>query len=66
VLRRPTLGVEVDELPRILEQQVRKLAGRVLSQPQSTTLDRSAEADVSVGLGGHEHMFSSSRDRSPA
>ena len=58
VLRRPALGVEVDELERVLERQVRELASCVLGEPECTALDRSAEADVRVRLGGHERMFS--------
>ena len=56
-LRRSALGVEMDELEGVLERQVRQLARRVLGGPQSSALDRSAEADVSVGLGSHERMF---------
>ncbi len=44
------------ELQRVLERQVRKLASSVLGQPQRSALDRSAEADVRVGLGGQERM----------
>jgi hypothetical protein len=47
----------VDELQEILEWEVRKLAGRVPSQPEGSALDRAAEADVSVGLRRHERMF---------
>jgi hypothetical protein len=39
----------MDELREILEGEARELASRVLSEPQRTTLDRSTEADVSVG-----------------
>ena len=46
------------ELQRVLEWQVWKFAGGVLSQPQSSALDRSAEADVRVRLDGQERMFS--------
>ncbi len=36
----------------------RKTSGtRGVKRPQRTALDRSAEADVSVGLGGQERMF---------
>jgi hypothetical protein len=48
----------MDELQNILEREIRQLASRVLGQPESAALDRSAEADVRVGLGGHERMFS--------
>jgi hypothetical protein len=48
----------MDELERVLERQVRELASGVLGHPQSSALDSSAEADVSVGLSRHEHMFS--------
>jgi hypothetical protein len=44
------------ELQRVLERQVRKLAGRVLGQPESSALDRTPEPDASVGLRGHERM----------
>ena len=47
----------MDELQRVLERQVRELAGGVLGQPEGSALDRSAEADVSMGLGGQERMF---------
>jgi len=57
VLRRSALGVEMDELERILEREVRKVAGGVFSSPQRSALDRSAEADAGVRLGGHERMF---------
>ena len=44
---------------RNLDSAVRReLASRVLSRPQSAALDGYAEADVSVGLRGHERMFS--------
>ena len=46
------------ELQRVLERQVRELASGVLSQPECSALDRSAEADVSVGLGGHKNVCS--------
>jgi hypothetical protein len=54
----------MDELQRVLEWQAREFAGGVLGQPQSATLDRSAEADVRMWLGGQERMFSC--DRRPA
>jgi hypothetical protein len=46
------------ELQRVLERQVRKLAGGVLGQPESSALDCSAEPNVRVRLRGHERMFS--------
>ena len=49
------------ELERVLERKVRELAGGVLSEPQGSALDRSAEADVSVRLRGQERMFAWSR-----
>src|SRR5262249_44535353 len=58
VLRRSALGVQVDELERVLEREVRQLAGGVLCQPQRAALDRPAEADLGVRLRGHERMFS--------
>jgi len=45
------------KLQRVLERQIRELAGGVLGQPQRPALDRTAEADVRVWLRGHEHMF---------
>jgi hypothetical protein len=49
----------MDELERVRERQVRKLARRVLGQPQRATLDRAPETHVCVGIGGHvERMFS--------
>jgi hypothetical protein len=57
-LRGATLEVEMHELQRVLERQVRELAGGVLGHPEGSALDCSAEADVRVGLGGHERMFS--------
>jgi hypothetical protein len=58
VLRRPALGIQVDELQKVRERQVREVAGGVLGQPECSALYRSTEADVSVRLGGHERMFS--------
>ena len=58
VLRRTTLGVEVNSLERVLEREVREFASGVLGMPEGAALDRAAEADLSVGLGGNEHMFS--------
>lgn len=46
------------ELERVLERQVRELAGGV--QPERSALDRPAEAEVGMLLRGHERMFSSS------
>jgi hypothetical protein len=57
VLRRSPLGVEVDELEGIFEPEVRKFAGRILGHPESSALDRTAEADVCVRLGGEERTF---------
>jgi hypothetical protein len=52
----------MDELQRVLERQVRELAGGVLGQPEGSALDSAAEADVSMRLCGHyEHMFSLDR-----
>jgi len=48
----------MDQLEQVLERQVRELAGGVLGEPQRPPLDRSAEADVGVGLSGQERMFS--------
>lgn len=48
----------MDELQRVLEREVRQLASGVLGHPQRPALDRPTEADVSVGLRGHERMFS--------
>jgi len=45
------------ELQRVFEWQVRELACVVLGHPNSSALDGCAEADVSVGLCGHERMF---------
>ena len=64
VLRRSAFRIQMDELQRVLEWQAREFAGGVLGQPQSATLDRSAEADVRMWLGGQERMFSC--DRRPA
>jgi hypothetical protein len=47
----------VDELESVLEWKVRELARSVLGHPERATLDRSAEASVSVSLCGHERMF---------
>jgi hypothetical protein len=61
-LRRSPLTVEVDELERVRERQVRKLPRSVLGQPQRPTLDRASETHLSVGVGGHvERMFSCRR-----
>jgi ATP-dependent DNA ligase len=54
---RSALGVQVDELQCVLEREVRELAGRVLGHPQSSALDRSAEAHMGVRLGGQERML---------
>lgn len=42
------LRVEMHELQKVFERQVGKLAGGVLGQPQCSTLDRAAEADMGV------------------
>jgi hypothetical protein len=47
----------VDELERVLEREVRELARSILGEPERSALDRSAEADVRVGLGGQDRMF---------
>jgi hypothetical protein len=47
----------VDELEGVIEREVRELACCVLGEPECATLDRSAEANVSVRLSGHERMF---------
>ena len=57
VVRRPALRVEMDELG-VLEREGRELAGRVLGEPQCAALDRSAEANVRVRLGGQETYVS--------
>jgi hypothetical protein len=43
-------------MERVLERQVRELASCVLGHPQSSTLDRSAEADMRHGLSGHKQL----------
>ena len=53
ILRRPTLSIEMHELQRVLERQVRELASCVLCQPERSALDGSAETNVS----GQERMF---------
>ena len=47
----------MDELKRVLERKVRKLACSVLGHPESSALDRSAEADMGIGLRSQERMF---------
>jgi len=42
----------MNELEGVLERQVRGLTSRVLSEPEGSAFDRSAEANVGVGLGG--------------
>jgi len=37
------------ELQRVLEREIRHLAGSIFGQPQGSALDGSAEADASVG-----------------
>jgi hypothetical protein len=41
----------VDKLERVFERKAREFAGGIVGCPQGSALDRSAEADVSVGLG---------------
>jgi hypothetical protein len=41
----------MDELKQIFEREIRQLAGSVLSEPERSALDRSAEADAGVRLG---------------
>jgi hypothetical protein len=48
----------VNELEQIFEREIRQLASGVLSEPQRPSLDCPLEADVGVGLGGQERMFS--------
>ena len=45
-----TFRIEVDELERILEGELRKLPRRILGQPERPALDRSAKADMGVRL----------------
>jgi hypothetical protein len=47
----------MDELKRVFEGQVRQLPSGVLGHPQGTSLDRSAEADLSMSFRSHERMF---------
>ena len=47
----------MDELQRVRKRGVRELASGVLSHPQGSALDGSAEANAGVRLGGHERMF---------
>ena len=56
VVRR-TYGRQRAELERVLEGEVRELAGRVLGHPQCSALDRPAEANAGVRLRGQERMF---------
>jgi hypothetical protein len=58
--------VEVDEPERILEREIRQLAGGVLGHPERTALDRSAEANLTVRLRSQERMFSRLRFRGVA
>ena len=53
--------MDMDELERILERQVRELASGILGGPERPALDGSPEADVSMRLRGHEHMFARCR-----
>jgi hypothetical protein len=43
----------MDELERVLERKVQRLASGALGEPECAALGRSAETDVS----GHERMF---------
>src|SRR5262245_33620132 len=53
------------ELKGIVQREVRELASRVLGEPEGPTLDRTAEADLRVGLRCHERMFPCVRGLSP-
>jgi hypothetical protein len=44
----------MDELQSVVERQVRQFASCVLGHPKGTSLDRAAEADLSLRLRGHE------------
>jgi hypothetical protein len=57
-LRRSALAVEMHDQGRILQRQVRQLAGGVLGHPESSAFDRSTEANVSVRLDGHTNTCS--------
>ena len=48
----------MDELQEIFKRQIRELASRILRQPECSAFNRSTEADLRVGLGGQERMFS--------
>jgi hypothetical protein len=48
----------VDEPERVLERQVRELAGGVLGHPECAAFARTLEPDVGLRFGGHEQMFS--------
>jgi hypothetical protein len=50
-------AVQVDELERVFERQVRQLARGVLSHPQRSALDSAAEADLSMTFRSHKRMF---------
>jgi hypothetical protein len=45
-------------LEGVLKRKARQLASGVLGHPESSALDRTAEADVSMSFRRHEHMFS--------
>jgi hypothetical protein len=47
VLRRPTLGIEVNELEGVFGG-VRQLAGGILRHPKGSPLDRTAETKVRI------------------
>jgi hypothetical protein len=44
------LGIEMDELESVLDEEVRQLAGGVLGHPQCPALDRPTEADTGTLL----------------
>jgi hypothetical protein len=50
----------MDKLQRVWEREVRELASGILGEPEGSAFYRSAEADVSVRLGGQERMFARS------
>jgi hypothetical protein len=56
-LRRTALGVEVNELERVLERELAHFTCGVLSSPERPALDRTAEARVRMPFQRHERMF---------
>jgi hypothetical protein len=50
------LGIQMDQLQKILERQVREFTGGILGHPECSTLDGAAEPNLRVGLGDHERM----------